>query len=312
MADESPLLDLQYIITGDTDQEVRANETFNRIELFEEVPEDPGKELRITLVGPLTNFAIGIPLFFLAPFIPDLVPMLGSFVHRLGILNLLVGGFNLFIPAFPMDGGRILRALLVPRLGRMRATRVASTFGQVIALMFGFLGFLTFASGGWLLILVAVFVFMGARGEEGATFVAESLAHYHVGDIMTRDVITLPTDATVEDALERMQRTRHLAIPLVNPDATVAGVVDLSKLRDVPELQRAWTRVGDHVRADPPRALATDSAQELARLMTGGAAPVLVFDASDALVGIVTPTDVARFTEVSTVRRSGTGPTGRW
>lgn len=273
---------------------------------FEEIPKDAGKEFRITIVGPLTNFVIGVPLLLVAMPMPPLLPQLPEFLFRLGALNLLIGAFNLFIPAFPMDGGRILRSALSRRMPRAKATRIASLTGQGIAVLFGLLGFLTFGAGGWLLLLIAVFVFMGARGEENATRLTEALEPFQVVDLMTREVETVPPRASVEEALDQMLAGKRLVLPVRNENGGVLGVVDLAALEAVPRDERPAQTVGELTRVEFDRALPQDPATDLGRLLTGGGGPVLVFDAVDRLVGIVTRTDVARFTQIATASgRSG-------
>src|SRR5687767_13401948 len=138
---------------------------------LESLPEKPSDEVKITLAGPLVNVvlapifvALGL-LFGAVPRMPtDLLMGIGSvgqFFVYLGYLNVVLAVFNL-IPAFPLDGGRILRALLATRLGAVRATDISSAVGQLFAVAFFLIGLL---GGNFLLALVAVFIFFG-RSEE--------------------------------------------------------------------------------------------------------------------------------------------------
>jgi Zn-dependent protease len=133
---------------------------------LERMPRAPGAELLIALAGPAVNFAIAagiVGLFLLSEFGIGLTWSLGSFLGELLLVNLGLGLFNL-LPAFPMDGGRILRAALSTMLGRARATQVASTVGQVLAVAFGV------AAVVWtrnpIHILLAAFIYFAARSEE--------------------------------------------------------------------------------------------------------------------------------------------------
>lgn len=274
---------------------------------FEEVPREPGKELRITLVGPLANFALGAPLLLLAPFAAGLLPMAEGFLFRLGALNILVGAFNLLVPAFPMDGGRILRSLLALRMGRVRATHVASMVGQAIAIVFAVVGVLTLAAGGWLLLLIAGFVFLGARAEETMTRVSETLESFRVADVMTRGVDTVAPSTTVDKALAAMLAGKHLVLPVqAGPDAPVMGVLDFARASSLPDDAR-WTTTAAEAAGREFTIAAPDApASELGRLLAGPG-PVLVME-EGRLVGIVTRADVARFTDIATASREDRGP----
>ena len=138
---------------------------------LETLPEKPSDEVKITLAGPLVNVVLA-PIFFgvglllgAEPRMPtDLFTGIGSvgqFFFYLGYLNVVLAVFNL-MPAFPLDGGRILRGLLATRLGALRATEIASRVGQLFAFAFFLIGLL---GGNFLLALIAVFIFFGANGE---------------------------------------------------------------------------------------------------------------------------------------------------
>ncbi len=133
---------------------------------LERIPEKPSHEIAVALAGPAVNVAIAALLWvglFAVGSMTAWLPALaigGSFIGQLLWINIALVAFNL-LPAFPMDGGRVLRALLATRLPRVRATRIAATVAQVMAVGFGILGLF----GNPMLILIAVFVFMAARAE---------------------------------------------------------------------------------------------------------------------------------------------------
>src|ERR687890_1091086 len=157
---------------------------------LESLPEKPSDEVKITLAGPLVNvvlapifFGVGV-LFGAVPRMPaDLFTGIGSvgqFFFYLGYLNVVLAVFNL-IPAFPLDGGRILRALLATRLGALRATDISSAVGRFFALAFFLVGLL---GGNFLLALVAVFIFFGATGEAQMVRQRELTRGLSVSDVM--------------------------------------------------------------------------------------------------------------------------------
>jgi Zn-dependent protease len=131
---------------------------------LERMPRSPGAELLIALAGPAVNFAIVAALLGILVLgwpVLDSVPELESFLHSMTILNLGLGLFNL-IPAFPMDGGRVLRALLSGWVGRIRATAVAASVGRFLALCFGIFSLL---SGSLVHVALAAFIYLAAGAE---------------------------------------------------------------------------------------------------------------------------------------------------
>ena len=154
------------------------------------MPERPIDEVKIAVAGPLVNVVLA-PLFFAAAFLlgADLLRpanilegagSLGEILVYLGFINVALVVFNM-LPAFPMDGGRVLRGLLATRLGPVRATDIASTVGQVFAVGFFFLGLTT---GQYLLALIAVFIFFGASGEAQMVRQRETMRGLSVSDVM--------------------------------------------------------------------------------------------------------------------------------
>jgi Zn-dependent protease/CBS domain-containing protein len=207
---------------------------------MEEIPEEPGQELRIALAGPLVNLAIAAALILVGfalntravISLGDLFAALqnaewsGMLIY-LAMANLALGLFNL-IPAFPMDGGRVLRALLAIRMDHNRATQIATRVGQGLALLLGLWGF---AIGAWTLILVAIFVWMGAAGERRQTDTKSVLRDATVGQVMTRSPQTIGENEPLERAVELTLTTTQSDFPV-----TAAGngrVVGLLTGREV-------------------------------------------------------------------------------
>jgi Zn-dependent protease len=135
---------------------------------LERIPEKPLQELWVALAGPAVNVVIATALFawlqFTAAFTPleQLSVTSGPFLERLMVVNIFLIVFNM-LPAFPMDGGRVLRALLATRLDYARATQIAASIGQFMALLFAFLGIF----GNPFLLFISLFVWIGAAQEAG-------------------------------------------------------------------------------------------------------------------------------------------------
>lgn len=132
------------------------------------MPERPRDEFQVAIAGPLVSLALFGALRTSAPWAAALhYPSLARFAYLLGIINLQLFLFNL-LPSFPMDGGRILRAWLTPRKGRLVATRIAARLGKIMALIFGVLGIFGLpgvVSSNLLLVVIAVFIYTAASAE---------------------------------------------------------------------------------------------------------------------------------------------------
>ena len=134
---------------------------------LDQLPHRPADEIQTALAGPAVSLALGIAGVYAAPLLYPANPLLAILVRELGYINLMLAAFNL-IPSFPMDGGRVFRAALVPRLGRLRATRLAAKVGRGFAWLFAILALLPRLSGGHInfsLLLIAFFIHQAARAE---------------------------------------------------------------------------------------------------------------------------------------------------
>jgi len=205
---------------------------------IERMPERPGQELIIALAGPAVNVVI-------------VVLLIGVFGVRLGAGQFAADVLALFnlVPAFPMDGGRVLRALLAIVLGRLRATRLAARIGQMLAFLFGIAGLM---GGGPILILIAVFVFLAA-GAEGADVEMRALAQDRAArDAMIRDFRVLAPDDALSVAADAVIRTTQHEFPVIAPDGTLAGFLTRGALIEALAGRTAPARVRDAMAAPIP------------------------------------------------------------
>ena len=172
---------------------------------LERMPKRPKEELLVALAGPAVNVVIAAVLLLLTvPFIGvsglvNPTSLSSNLVSRAIAVNLAMIVFNM-LPAFPMDGGRVLRALLSSRLGHLKATRIASSVGRTMAILFGLAGLFVFNNP--MLIFIAGFVYLGAGQEAGAAEMEASISHLRVDDAMMTRFDTIPAQASAEWALK--------------------------------------------------------------------------------------------------------------
>jgi Zn-dependent protease len=270
---------------------------------MEEIPEKPGQELRIAIAGPLVNFAIAAALIGVGALlqaqalvtVPELFHSLGAaswtgMLAYLTMANLAMGLFNL-IPAFPMDGGRVLRALLAMRLDYPKATSSAVTVGQGLALLLGLYGFM---SGSFTLVLIAVFVWMGA-GQEGKQVEVKSvLREMKVGQAMTRQPQILSADDSLARAVELTLTTSQADFPVMDRESgRLVGLLTEGDLLKGLRSHSMEASVGQVMRTRFPTATPGEpifQAQQQMALGRVRAMPIL--EGSDRLVGLLTAADI--------------------
>jgi Zn-dependent protease/CBS domain-containing protein len=252
-----------------------------------ELPQRHRDEVLMALVGPLTSVVLGVLLFAVL----WLVPESGAFGPRFALsylagLNVFLGAFNL-VPAFPMDGGRILRGLLAGRMGMVRATRVASWVGKGFALLFFAVGLFTFNP---FLALIAFFVFTGAQGESRQVLLRTVLEKLNVEQVMSPRFHGLELGTSLAEALGDLRRARRLALPATEEDRPVGWVV-LGDVMQLPEPERSRLTVRDVLR---PAVVVTpeDDAWSAMRKMAEAQPPLLLVLEQGRLVGTVDGNDL--------------------
>ena len=228
----------------------RYNITVRKIVLYpiggvseiEEIPENPKIEWRMAAAGPITSLVLGAALIGVNYVLPVKIPVFhpisvllfstGNILLDLGFLNLVLGAFN-FIPAFPMDGGRVLRALLAERMKFSQATKYAAYIGRIFGIIMVLVGFLIDP----LLIIIGVFIYIGASEEAEQTIVSTTLASVQVKDVMQSEVGSVRPDQTLAEAFEVMFQNRYHDA-LVERDGVFQGVVIWNEIIKVPKGQR--------------------------------------------------------------------------
>jgi Zn-dependent protease/CBS domain-containing protein len=223
------------------------------------LPEKPWDEVKIAVAGPLVN-AVLAPIFFVAASVlgasllvntsvVEGASSVGQFLALLGLLNVSLAVFNL-IPAFPMDGGRILRGLLATRLGAVRATDIASTVGQIFAVGFFFIGITTNP----LLALVAVFIFLGASGEAQMVRQRETMRGLLVSDVMgtKRRTETVTPYHTFGQVFEAVLHGYQEDFPVVDEEGKLVGILTRGEIMAAAHSPDRYSTVRDLMRTDYP------------------------------------------------------------
>ncbi len=193
---------------------------------LERIPEEPYQELLIAIAGPLVNVAIAIALVLFAGahlHAGDLYAVESprvSMLDRLAAVNIFLAVFNM-IPAFPMDGGRVLRALLATKLGFVRATGVAAAIGQAVAFGLGFTGLFYNP----MLIFIAIFVYLAAASEAHAVAMRTMSQGVPVSTAMMTQYATLTPDAPVEEAVQTLLRTSQSEFPVIDGAGKPIGLL---------------------------------------------------------------------------------------
>ena len=268
---------------------------------IEKQPKGAVGEGLMAFVGPATSLVIGFALLPFWLLLRDSTDLITNIVATMGSMmsfyNILLAGFNL-LPAFPMDGGRVLRSFLAKRMGFIPATRAAVQVGKAIAVGMAIFGFFF----NFWLILIALFIYLGAKEEERSTLVGQALEGVTVGGIMTRDVSAVEPTMTVRELLDRIMLEKHVGYPVMSGDRVV-GVVTLQDAQGVPASQHYTVEVGNimsrNIISVTPDMSAEDAIQLMARQRVGR---LLVME-SDRLVGIVSRSDVIRTLEIRSMEQ---------
>jgi len=281
---------------------------------LDRMPRRPQEEVAIALAGPAVNVAIAalLLLFMRVSGVYHLTDPLvyeRSFVAQLFVFNVIVTAFNL-IPAFPMDGGRVFRALLAMRLDYVRATRVAANVGQGIALLFGILG----VFGNPMLVLIALFVFLGAGQESAFVQMRSVFDGVPVSRAMIRDFQALRADEPISKAVELLLNGHQQDFPVLGTDGqSPIGILTRADLMKALAGGRTDTRVGDVART--PCGVATPGEmleQVFQRMQESGCPAVPVIEAGRGIVGMLTLENVGEYAMVQTAlhRAAGAAPAG--
>jgi len=282
---------------------------------LERIPEAPWEEFLIAIAGPMVNVVIALGLVFL--FGADLnYQHLGavesakvSLLDRLAAVNLFLAVFNM-IPAFPMDGGRVLRALLAMRLGHVRATEIAAMIGQGFAFLLGFAGLF------WnpLLIFIAIFVYLAAASEAQLVSVRAMARGIPVTAAMITEYATLTPDEHIDAAVETLLRTSQSEFPVIDDARHLVGLLSRADMIRALKQLGPDARVAQAMTAGIPTIGHRSTLEDAFRMLQEKSIPAVgVVDAAGRLVGLVTSETVGEMLMVREALPRGTtfGPWSR-
>ena len=266
-------------------------------------PKDPGSEFKISVVGPLTSIVLG--LGFLALYrglkLMDMPRLWSAPCLLVGEINLLLAAFNM-LPAFPLDGGRVLRSILWHTWGSLeRATRAASTAGRwfgYLMIGFGIMQLMAgqFTGGLWMLALGWLLSSMAAASYQRVQF-DQALGGVHVHDLMSSPVATIPADTSLEDAVHNYFLVARFTAFGVEEQGQITGLVRMDQIRAVDRSQWPVTTVGQIMQPLDDKATVRadeDAVEALMKMAENETGRLLVTDWSGKVIGIISQSDIIR------------------
>jgi Zn-dependent protease/CBS domain-containing protein len=282
---------------------------------LERIPEEPWQEFLIAIAGPLVTVVITIALVLFAG--AELQPSAAAavdnlkipLVDRLAAVNLFLALFNL-IPAFPMDGGRVLRALLATRFGYVRATEVAAAIGQFVAFALGFIGLMYNP----ILIFIAIFVYLAATSEAHMVALRAASRGVPVSHAMMTQFATLTPAAHIDEAVQTLLATSQGEFPVVDGAGKPVGMLDRSSLIRALKTLGPDARVADAMNSEFPTVSHRFTLEQAFKLLQEKSVPAVgVTDAGGKLVGLVTGETIAEMMMLQEAlpRGARVGPWGR-
>ena len=270
------------------------------------MPEKPIQEFLISVVGPLFNLAVvavfyfplktllGPEVLFYRPLSTATWPLTLAYLYW---INLMLALFNL-IPAFPMDGGRVLRALLAQKIGYQKATKIAANLGHLFALIFAYFGIVGFNI---ILIAIAIFIYVAASNEELHVDLKETLKKFRVRDILSHDFFTVNTDTVLSKVLELIFHSHQEDFPVVDKGETV-GFVTRHEIMTGIHTIGTQAFVKDVMRKDFPKISESDPLTKAQKMMEESGIRALPVIRDGKAIGVVTLEDIGRVYAIASQR----------
>jgi Zn-dependent protease/CBS domain-containing protein len=265
---------------------------------MESMPSEPQQELKMALAGPLTSLALGFIVlgldyvagYKILDFSFEKIATSWSYIPvYLGWINIFLAFFNL-LPAFPMDGGRVVRAYLAERMNYARATRVAASIGKGFAILFGIAGLLINP----FLIFIAFFVYLGASSEEQGAIVGEVLKDLRVKNVMNAQCSSVPAETTLAQIVESIFHGTCGGVIPVTEHGTYIGVATRDDILSAIHEHGLGVQLGKIVRRDVASVTGEESLNEVYRKMQQNQRNAFAVVEKGELVGVITLEDLGR------------------
>lgn len=275
------------------------------------IPDEPGQEFLVAIAGPAVNFALAVVLGLLAALLAvNLSPEeimrslrgmgaldLSAIFRYVFATNLFLGVFNL-LPAFPMDGGRVLRALLALRMDYARATSIAVFIGQSLAWLMGLWGFL---GGGFFMILIAVFIYVGASQEGQLTRLRSVLADLRVSQAYTRRATTLSPEEPIQRAVDLTLSSFQANFPVCDGERLV-GILTQQRLVDTLQKRGPNTPIRQAMQTEFSHVSPDDGLFDVQQQLSRSQLDALPVSEGTTFLGLITQQDIAEIYQLASTQ----------
>lgn len=270
------------------------------------MPEKPSQEFFISIAGPLFNLIVvavfylplkqllGPEVLFYRPFSTATWPLTLAYLYW---INLILAIFNL-IPAFPMDGGRVLRSLLAQKMGYQKATKVAVNLGHIFALIFAYLGIVGFNI---ILVIIAIFIYVAASNEELQVDLKETLKKFKVKDMLSADFLTVNSDTTLAKVMELIFHSHQEDFPVVDGDQMVGFVTRHDIMTGINSMG-PQAAVREVMRKDFPKVADTDPLIHVQKIMEENSLRAIPVERAGKIAGVITIEDIGRVYSIASQR----------
>ncbi len=287
------------------------------ISVSEELPEKPSSEFLIAVVGPLFNFVVAFTILLLVsvvklPFPANwfelfltspvefeeallIYPLLGLFY-----VNLLLGAFNLFLPALPLDGGRVARSILASIIGFSKATAIITKLSVFVAIFLFLVGFF---SGSILVAIIAIFIYFGAKQEQETAAIKQALEKEPLKQFVNRKPFIAKASLSVEKIAELMQKRNELYF-LVQLEKNRFGAIDINSIAAVDRKKRGETTAGQACRKVRPVG-ENEESDEIAAKMLGKGIAILPVTRRGKFIGAIEARELRKRFELNKVLKEG-------
>ncbi len=262
---------------------------------MEEMPEDPKEEIKVSLAGPLTSLTLALAFYLFASaagqhFSGKGFSIFGpQLLAKLFWINLALGIFNI-LPAFPMDGGRVLRGILATRMSYTKATRLAVEIGQGLAVIMFFYGIWY----SWWLALIAIFIYLGAEGEEHATMIRAALRDIPVTRAMLTRIETVSPSDSLRSVVEKACHGLQADFPVMEGDHLV-GILPKEVIFPAIHEKPADTPVSEIMKKEFPFAASDETLDHIFQKMQGQGISLIPIVEEGRLMGMINLEQIGKY-----------------